>query len=170
MRALLLAGFLLLLPVSTLATGDPAAEELSAEKSHAIRTLMELTGAEHIAQPLKAFLSRNLFGMLAEGGKQPPDEVYAIINVDASQLLDEKIPNLLDELVPIYHRHLSHAEIKELIAFYSSDVGQKALKEFPAVAAESNQLGSQWGEVLSRELVERVDSRLGELGLSPPGS
>jgi len=170
MRKLLLTGLLLLLPVATLAAGDPATEELSAEKSQAIRTLMELTGAENMAAPLKAFLSRNLLGMLVEGDKQPPDEVYAIINVEANLLLDEKLPTLLDELVPIYHRHFSHSEIKELIAFYRSDIGQKALREFPGVAAESNQLGSQWGEVLSQELVKRVDSRLVELGLNPPGS
>jgi uncharacterized protein len=47
------------------------------------------------------------------------------------------IDEMLSDMVPVYQRHFTKAEIEELTAFYSSPIGQKFLHEMPAVTAES---------------------------------
>jgi hypothetical protein len=44
---------------------------------------------------------------------------------------------MLNDMIPIYQRHFTKAEIDALIAFYSSPPGQKFLHEMPAVTSET---------------------------------
>ena len=63
---------------------------------------------------------------------------------------------LADRAIPIYDRHYSSSEIKELIRFYETPVGQKLLKELPAVSAELQQAGSAWGEDVGKRSMTEV--------------
>lgn len=46
-----------------------------------------------------------------------------------------------DELVAIYSSHYSESEIRELLRFYSSPLGRKALAEAPKIAREAQTIG-----------------------------
>ena len=50
-----------------------------------------------------------------------------------------------DLVVPVYDRHFSADELRQLIAFYQSPIGQKMITEQPAVLQESMEAGRQWG-------------------------
>ena len=50
-----------------------------------------------------------------------------------------------DLVVPVYDRHFSSDELRQLIAFYQSPIGQKMITEQPAVLRESMEAGRQWG-------------------------
>ena len=63
---------------------------------------------------------------------------------------------LADRAIPVYDKHYSSAEIKELIRFYETPVGQKLLKELPAVSAELQQAGSAWGEDVGKQTMMEV--------------
>lgn len=142
-------------------------EELTPAKQHAILYLMELTGSEKIALALGAHLTQQMYGILEESGQHDaPVKVYEIINEEVKGLLTDKMPDLIGQLVPIYHRHFTHEEIQGLIAFYRTDLGQKTLHELPRVIEESGELGAQWGQVLGMELVQRIDKRLAAEGIS----
>ena len=58
-----------------------------------------------------------------------------------SQDLIKNFPldEMLNDMVPIYQRHFTKADIDALTTFYSSPTGQKFLRETPAVAAETLQ-------------------------------
>ena len=49
------------------------------------------------------------------------------------------VDELIDAVIPVYQNHLTHADVRSLIDFYSSESGQKYLKELPAMSAESMQ-------------------------------
>lgn len=51
-----------------------------------------------------------------------------------------ELKDLNSKLVPIYKKHFTQEEIKELIAFYESPIGMKMSKETPAITQESMQL------------------------------
>jgi len=162
----LLPLFLFLALAPGLLHAEETAEELTPAKQHAILYLMELTGSEKLALSLGAHLTQQMYGILEESGlHDAPVEVYEIINEEVKGLLADRLPDLISELVPIYHRHFTHEEIKGLIAFYRTDLGQKTLRELPRVIAESGQLGAQWGEVLGIALLERIDKRLASEGV-----
>lgn len=146
------------------------ADDLTAAKHHAILHLMDLTGASKMQLSLGSFLSQQLFAVIDDRQNQVPVEVYEIIVEQSKRLVDERLPELLEEIVPIYHRHFTHDEIRQLIAFYRTDVGQKTLRALPRIIEESGTLGQQWGEILGMELIQRVDLELSAQGLhlDPP--
>jgi len=143
-----------------------AADELTPAKRYAIRHLMELTGASKMELSLGAFLSQQLYAIIDDRDDQVPAEVYEIIVDQTGRLVAERLPELLDEIVPIYHRQFTHDEIRELIVFYRTDVGQKTLRALPRIIEESSTLGQQWGQILGMELVNRVERELSAKGIN----
>lgn len=49
------------------------------------------------------------------------------------------IDDMLNDMIPVYQKHFTKADIDALTAFYSSPAGQKFLHEMPAVTAETMQ-------------------------------
>jgi uncharacterized protein len=47
------------------------------------------------------------------------------------------IDSYLSELIPVYQRHFTRSEVNALIAFYSTPVGKKFLREQPLLTQES---------------------------------
>jgi hypothetical protein len=70
---------------------------------------------------------------------------------------------LLDSIVPLYDKHFSAEEIKGLIQFYQTPLGQKTAKVMPELMAESQEQGRKWGETLGRESMLEVLSEHPEL-------
>jgi hypothetical protein len=55
-----------------------------------------------------------------------------------------------------YDRHLSSDELRQLIAFYRTAVGQKVLAELPAIMQESMQAGQEWGQRLGASVAAQL--------------
>lgn len=66
------------------------------------------------------------------------------------------IDALLRDMVPVYQRHLTKSDSDQLIAFYSSPVGQKVLREMPAITSEAMQVSSSY-------LQPRIEAAIGKL-------
>jgi uncharacterized protein len=49
------------------------------------------------------------------------------------------VDELIDAIIPIYQKHLTHSEIRSTIDFYQSPTGQKMLAQMPAMMSESMQ-------------------------------
>jgi hypothetical protein len=63
---------------------------------------------------------------------------------------------VLQDMVPVYQRHLTKSDSDALIAFYSSPVGQKVLRELPAITSEAMQ-------VSIAHLQPRMEAAIGKL-------
>ncbi len=82
-------------------------------------------------------------------------------------MFDEVTKTPLDEMInaviSIYQRHLTKADVEELIRFYSSPVGQKLLREQPQIMRESMQAGAEIQRKRMDEIQARIKERMGEL-------
>jgi hypothetical protein len=65
---------------------------------------------------------------------------------------------LEDMIVDVYERHFSADELRQLISFYQTPVGQKMISELPAVFQESSQAGRQWGGRLGASIATQLES------------
>lgn len=69
------------------------------------------------------------------------EEEIAKIDQHSEELVKNfPFQQMLDDMVPVYQRHFSKADVDAMISFYSSPHGQKFLHEMPAVMAESMQI------------------------------
>ncbi|OOZ41626.1 hypothetical protein BOW53_02805 [Solemya pervernicosa gill symbiont] len=127
-----------------------AGERVSVERAEEIRKLLVLTGSDKIGM--------QVFSSMMESNRrnlpQVPDEFW-------NEVIKEFKPDELIELVvPIYAKHLTHEEVKALVRFYQSPLGRKLIAAMPGITRDSLNLGQMWG----RSVGERVKRRLMEKG------
>src|SRR5215469_14079814 len=70
------------------------------------------------------------------------------------------IDEMLDTMVPVYQRHLSKSDLEAVIAFYSSPVGQKLLREQPQMVQESMQAMAPIQQRMIRDMLDKVQARI----------
>jgi len=57
----------------------------------------------------------------------------------AETVKDMPMDAMLDDMIPIYRRHFSKADIDAMSTFYASPTGQKMMREMPVLTSESMQ-------------------------------
>ena len=83
-----------------------------------------------------------------------PEKIWQEVTEEARKQITAD--QLAEALTPIYVRHYSPAEIKQLVGFFESPVGKKWVKENPIVFRESYQVGFVFGLTLRDYVVERL--------------
>jgi uncharacterized protein len=78
------------------------------------------------------------------------------------------INEMLEATIPVYQRHLSKADLDAMVAFYSSPVGQKILREQPAMVQESMQAASGIQQRIARSMYQKIDQRIEQIAHSTP--
>jgi hypothetical protein len=66
-------------------------------------------------------------------------------------------------MIPIYQRHLTKSDLDAVIVFYSSPVGQRLLKEQPAMMAEGMKAGQDIMLKKVPELTQRINTQVAQL-------
>ncbi|WP_159017674.1 DUF2059 domain-containing protein [Cognatiluteimonas profundi] len=112
------------------------------QKVVVIHQLLEVTGAVNV--------SKQVMSRLFDAQKKAHPEIDAVIwdRLAAKMNVDE----VQGELIKIYDRHFSTADLQATLAFYQSAAGQRMLKELPAVMSEAMTVGQAWGQRKTEEL------------------
>src|SRR5579859_6882897 len=69
---------------------------------------------------------------------------------------DESKDGFMKGLADVYAKHFTADEIRGLIAFYETPLGQRVLEEQPKITLESMPIGSGWGRRAGERAVERL--------------
>ena len=144
------------------AAGQP---KIDPAKEADIHRLLDLAGTKSAVTQIMQGMERNIRPIVTNS--LPPGEYRAKL-VD---LFFEKfqahtkteIPQLLDSAVPLYDKYFSHEDIKGLIRFYETPLGQKALSVLPKLSIEMQGEGMKVGEKLGRQSMLEVLSEHPEL-------
>ena len=107
---------------------------------------------EDIQRFLDAMHSRDTMSKLIDSLSQPMHQMIHQqyekqkdkLPPDMNRMMDDMFKNMpwnemLDSMVPAYQKHLNKGDVDALVAFYSSPVGQKLIRELPAITAEAMQ-------------------------------
>lgn len=128
-------------PTSTDSKAPANAQEI--EKVNNIKQLLAITGAANLSQQI---ITQLLAGLKAQY-PQVPQKAWDTFQEEF------KADNLLNQLIPIYSKYYSNEEIKQIIAFYQTPIGQKTIAVLPQITQESIIIGQRYGmEVASRAL------------------
>lgn len=93
----------------------------------------------------------------------------------ADKIMKEiSISDIIDDMVPVYQKHLSKTDVDEMIKFYSTPTGQKILREMPAMTAEGMQamqprLRKQMDQI-SREIDQMIKDEKAKPSTTPHAS
>ncbi len=50
----------------------------------------------------------------------------------------------MKEVIPLYAKHFSHEDIRQMIVFHETPLGRKSIEVMPRLMAESMQVGQRW--------------------------
>lgn len=76
-------------------------------------------------------------------------------------VFDKEIVYLKKELIPVYAKNFTPEEVKQLIAFYTSPLGQKLVDGTTKISKESMKIAQPWG----MSLAGKIQSYLAEKGM-----
>ncbi len=137
-------------PAKKTAVVAPAKPVAESEKNRDIKKLLDLSGAGALGVQVMAQLAQAYGQMMPNVPQKFWDEFLAEADADS----------LVRLVIPIYAKHFSHDEIKELIVFYQTPVGKKMVSVQPQIVQESQLVGEKWGA----EIGVRIMARLSEKG------
>jgi hypothetical protein len=70
-----------------------------------------------------------------------PEQLGKVDELADAIFAEMPIDEIIQAIIPIYQKHIAESDLKAIVAFYSSPVGQRLLKEQPAMMAEAMQAG-----------------------------
>jgi hypothetical protein len=83
---------------------------------------------------------------------------------------DFPVAQMLDDMIPVYQKHLTKTDVGAMSIFYASPTGQKLLREMPAIMTESMQAMMPHLQESMDKMMERVEQKTEEeQKKAPPG-
>jgi len=166
-----IAVFLSMLSVAGLAQSIEAAG-FTPSKEEVLKFLVVLRIKAQLAQYFDGVAKQAKHG--AEDGfkRKVPDATPAqLAEVDKfAEGLFKNMPvdEMVDAMVPIYQKHLTKEDLDGILAFYSSPIGQKLLREQPAMMQEGMQAGGEIGRRRLGDMMQQMDEFTSKLAQEQP--
>lgn len=135
-------------------TRAAGARSVDSGKEANIRQLMEVTGAKTLGEQMMKAGMEQFRSSVTDA---QPDNARAKQFVDAFVAHFEKhfdANSLNDKIVPIYDKYLTEEDVKGLLDYYNSPLGQRMLKALPEVARDSQAAGFAMGQKAAQETLE----------------
>jgi hypothetical protein len=136
------------------------------EKIENIRQLMKMMGTEKLQQTMMDQMIGAMKKNMPTGFEQNQQKMADRL----AQLLNEELKkqDFASLGVELYDKYFTADEIKGLMRFYESPIGQKALEVLPALMQESTSRGIELGQAAGRKAVARWLDEFPELKKSMP--
>lgn len=145
-----------------------AAENIDPAKRTDIEKLIRITGPPDVTKQTSDFFIRQFSQTIKASRPDLPAKTYRILSEEINKVVDEHMTTrggFLDMVVPIYAKHFNHKEIKALLEFYQTDLGQKTIKVWPLILQESMLLAQDWWKSLTPLIKKRVNHRFKKEGI-----
>ncbi len=125
-----------------------AQQQIDGATKEDVQQFLEITGARRNIQAMWDSMAQQAATTAAESYQRKHPNASPLEIRKAAELAGESIQKatkvfsideLLDVIIPVYQRHLTHSDIRNIVEYYSSPTGQKVIKELPTMMAESMQ-------------------------------
>ena len=129
---------------------EPAAPTaVSPAREADIRKLMDITGMAKLGPGV----AEQVMASFREAYPKVPESLW-------TELQKQMDPaSVVTLMVPVYDRHFTADEVKQLIAFYETPLGKKVLKELPGVTTESMQIAETWGYKTGERMAGQLEAK-----------
>jgi uncharacterized protein len=132
--------------------------------------ILKMFEVMHIRQqmgPMMEGMFRQQSALVRETMKQrypqmTDQEMERTNDVMIESVKDFPIDAMLDDMIPVYQKHLTQADAEAMIAFYSSPAGQKLMQELPAITSEGMQAAYPRMQKHMEKVMQRVEEEMKE--------
>jgi hypothetical protein len=127
------------------------------------REIINVKGAAKMYDPVIVEVVDRATGLLMQTNPMLSRDLNEI----AARLRTEYAPRvaeLLNEVARLYAGRFSEAELKAVLAFYKSPVGQKIILQEPAILDQSIAFSETWASKLSEEVLTKIRGEMRRKG------
>jgi len=140
---ILALAFCLCFPAAFAQVTAPPVAETPASKQQ-IEKLFEIMDIRQQTLTMMASMQQQMQAMTAETIRTrypqiTPSQMVRLNQISDDMLKDFPVDGMLSDMIPIYQKHLSQADIDAMIAFYSSPTGKKLMQQLPQITEEAMQ-------------------------------
>jgi hypothetical protein len=146
------------------------AQEIDREFHQDIEQLLVVTGASAMGEKMGTIAANGVIDALqAQDPNVPPRAVEIVREVVTKYTANSMSgpDGMLPDMVTIYARYFTHAEVKELLVFYETDLGRKLIATLPTLVQESQAVGATWARRIEPAMTAELEARLREEGFLP---
>ncbi|HEY3429296.1 MAG TPA: DUF2059 domain-containing protein [Cyclobacteriaceae bacterium] len=117
-----------------------------------LKKYMEVSGS------LGAFKSAitTMMGSFRNMNSSVPEEVWKEFEAEFQRT---SVDDLVTMLTPVYEKHMTEAEMNEVIKFYSTPAGKKLAEKTPAIMEESMAVGQTWGQAVAQKVMAKLKEK-----------
>lgn len=143
-----------------------AAKPVDPVKGADIRSLMELIGArDQMQDAVNNSSEQYREKLLATVPNNEKGQAFVTSFIDTYQKRFD-VDQLTEQLVSIYDKHFTDDEIKTMLQFYGSPIGQKVAAESPKIAREIQAASRATGAKAAKEALQAMKAQNPEIGQS----
>jgi uncharacterized protein len=85
------------------------------------------------------------------------EQLNRLDSVMKESLRDMPVDGMIDDMIPVYQKHLTKPDVEAMSTFYSTPTGKKLLAEMPAMTSESMQAAYPRMQAMMDKMMERVE-------------
>ncbi len=133
-----------------------------------IEKLLEVMGSKQLGAQMGSIIGKSILDNMRRTNTDIPARAIQVMQevVDAEFGKAFTGPDsMMPGMVAVYAKHFTHAEIRDLLAFYGTDVGKKLISVLPAVTQEGAAVGQAWAVRHTPQVVAELQRRLRAEGL-----
>ena len=159
-----------LIALALISIAEPVAAQAPAPTRHPspaamllAKQIVEIKGVKAMFDPLVRGVvekAKDVFLQTNFMWAKDLNEVAAIMQKEYAPRANE----LVDAAARIYASHFTEAELKGILSFYQSPLGQKMIVEEPKALDESMANAGKWGDNLSEEVMARMRAEMKKRG------
>jgi uncharacterized protein len=151
------------MPMPAQPQAPPPAPQVSPGALLLAKQIVEIKKVNDVFKPIVAGVvtkARDMFLQTNFMYQKDIDEVALNVGKEFAPRVSE----VIDGAARIYASHFTEQELRDLLAFYQSPLGQKALAEEPKVLDESMVFAGPWADNLSQEVIAAMRTELKKRG------
>lgn len=130
----------------------PAAPQPSPAALLLAKQIVEIKGVQNVFAPLVRGVVEKTKQMFMQTNFMWEKDLNEVAAIEEKKYAP-RVSELVDATARIYAQHFTEQELRQLLAFYQSPIGRKALVEEPKVLDDAMAYAGNWGDNLSQEVI-----------------
>jgi hypothetical protein len=91
-----------------------------------------------------------------------PAQMARLNKISEETLKDFPVDAMLDDMIPVYQKHLTQSDVDAMIVFYSSPTGKKLMQQMPQITQEAMQVSYKRMQKQIDMVTQRVEDMVKE--------
>jgi uncharacterized protein len=155
-----------MIALAAIAAAAPAPAQNQQPSANSIliaKQIVQLKGVKKMMDPIAIGVVEKVKGMVMQQNfmwQKDIDEVAVQLHKE----FDGRATEMIDATARAYASHFTEPELKQILAFYQSPLGQKMIVEEPKAIDESMRGAADWADNLSIDVMKRMRAEMKKRG------